>query len=97
MMIAFDALASSTSESVIAPTPRCTTSTLTSGVDSWASASANASALFARAQDSWSWQIIWSMQLPQIPTTGVPHACASDAVWPNVSSRDGTIMTSADE
>src|SRR5207249_3942774 len=32
MMIAFEALASSTSESVMAPTPRCTTSTLTSGV-----------------------------------------------------------------
>src|SRR5213593_3483035 len=43
-MIAFEALASSTSESVMAPTPRCTTSTLTSGVDSCASASASASA-----------------------------------------------------
>src|SRR2546427_259995 len=38
------ARASSTSESVIAPTPRCTTSTFTSGVESWASASARASA-----------------------------------------------------
>src|SRR5216683_3251097 len=44
MMIAFEALASSTSPSVIAPTPRWTTSTFTSGVDSWASASASASA-----------------------------------------------------
>src|SRR5436190_1724180 len=44
MMMAFEALASSTSESVIAPTPRCTTSTLTSGVESCARASASASA-----------------------------------------------------
>src|SRR5436190_1195042 len=41
-MMAPDAFASRTSESVMAPTPRCTTSTLTSGVDSWASASAEA-------------------------------------------------------
>src|SRR2546425_2436061 len=44
MTMAPEALASSTSLSVMAPTPRCTTSTLTSGVESWASASASASA-----------------------------------------------------
>ena len=43
-MIAPDALASSTSLSVMAPTPRWTTSTRTSLVLSWASASASASA-----------------------------------------------------
>ena len=43
-MIAPDALASRTSLSVMAPTPRWTTSTRTSLVLSWASASASASA-----------------------------------------------------
>ena len=43
-MMAPDALASSTSLSLMAPTPRCTTSTRTSGVLSCASASARASA-----------------------------------------------------
>src|SRR5438128_1424823 len=36
MTMAPEALASSTSLSVMAPTPRCTTSTLTSGVERWA-------------------------------------------------------------
>src|SRR2546425_2413788 len=43
-MIAPEARASSTSDSVIAPTPRCTTSTFTSAVESCANASASASA-----------------------------------------------------
>src|SRR3990172_2160331 len=43
-MMAWDALASNTSLSVMPPTPRCTTSTLTSVVESWANASARASA-----------------------------------------------------
>ena len=40
----------------------------------WVIASASASALFSRAHDSWSQQIILSIKLPRIPTTGVPHA-----------------------